>query len=84
VYTQDPQNRTGTGAAFADFLLGNANDSQRGPAYQWGDFNEKRFGTFFQDDWQIRRNLTVNLGVRWDVETPYTEKNNRQRWMPGQ
>jgi hypothetical protein len=67
-----------TGDAFADFLLGNANDSQRGPAYQWGDFNEKRFGTFFQDDWQIRRNLTVNLGVRWDVETPYTEKNNRQ------
>ena len=34
-------------------------------------------GAFFQDDWQIHRNLTVNLGLRWDVETPFTEKNNR-------
>ncbi len=67
-----------TGDAFADFLLGFANDSQRGPAYQWGNFNEKRFGAFFQDDWQLHRNLTLNLGVRWDVETPYTEKNSRQ------
>lgn len=67
-----------TGDAFADFLQGYANDSTRGPAYQWGNFNEKRVGAFFQDDWQLHRNLTVNLGLRWDVETPFTEKYNRQ------
>lgn len=67
-----------TGDAFADFLLGFSNDSTRGPAYQYGNFNEKRVGAFFQDDWQIHRNLTLNLGIRWDVETPFTEKNNRQ------
>jgi hypothetical protein len=64
--------------AFADFLLGFANQSQRGPAYQFGDFNEKRSGAFFQDDWQVRRNLTLNLGIRWDVETPFKEKKLRQ------
>jgi hypothetical protein len=35
-----------TGDAFADFLLSFANQSQRGPAYQFGDFNEKRVGLF--------------------------------------
>lgn len=67
-----------TGDAFADFLLGYANESQRGPAYQFGDFNEKRFGGYMQDDWQVTRNLTLNLGVRWDVETPFKEKKLRQ------
>ena len=64
--------------AFGDFLLGLAKDSQRGPAYQFGDFNEKRVGMHFQDDWQVSRNLTLNLGLRWDVETPFKEKNLRQ------
>ncbi|MEK7406982.1 MAG: TonB-dependent receptor, partial [Acidobacteriota bacterium] len=64
--------------AFADFLLGFANQSTRGPAYQFGDFNEKRVGVFFQDDWQVGRKLTLNLGLRWDVETPFKEKKLRQ------
>lgn len=67
-----------TGDAFGDFLLGYANSSSRGPAYQIGDLNEKRAGAFFQDDWQVNRRLTLNLGIRWDVETPFVEKKMRQ------
>ena len=33
---------------------------------------------FLQDDWKIRRNLTINLGFRWDYETPIWERYNRQ------
>jgi hypothetical protein len=28
-----------------------------------------QFGLFVQDDWQVARKLTLNVGVRWDVET---------------
>ncbi|MBV9081635.1 MAG: TonB-dependent receptor, partial [Acidobacteriaceae bacterium] len=32
---------------------------------------------FVEDDWKLSPRLTLNLGVRWDLFTPYKEKNNR-------
>jgi len=31
------------------------------------------YAGFVQDDWRIRRNLTINLGLRWDYELPWSE-----------
>jgi TonB dependent receptor-like, beta-barrel len=37
----------------------------------------KYYSLFVQDDWKVRPNLTVNLGLRWEYFTPLTSANDR-------
>jgi hypothetical protein len=79
VYTNNPAKSSGTGSAFADFLLGLPAGSSKSSISQGQPFvSYSEFGAFIQDDWRASNRLTVNAGLRWDLFTPPTERDNRQ------
>lgn len=62
-----------TGNAFADFLIGQAGDVNRIVDLHAPRWISHYAALFAQDDWKIRPNLTLNLGLRWSYETPRHE-----------
>src|SRR6185312_17000463 len=68
----------GAGIAEADFLLGLPDDIGGGVnGGTWGQ-RANIFAAFFQDDWRVTPNLTLNLGLRYELHTPWVEVKNRQ------
>lgn len=41
------------------------------------DYHTYYIGSFVQDDWRVSNKLTLNLGLRFDIDTPYREKYGR-------
>jgi hypothetical protein len=67
---------TDSGDGVASFILGYA---ASGSVPINGDFAyaHRYWGLFVQDDWRISTRLTLNLGLRWDYESPSSERYNR-------
>ena len=55
----------------------NADPRTGGPAASQRYFRTSTYAAFVQNDWKMRPNLTLNLGVRWEYFTPLTEKEGR-------
>jgi hypothetical protein len=69
-------NTVATGNALAALLLGWTTqvDVEAGITSSHSNY----FAGFLQDDWKVSRRLTLNIGVRYELETPRTEAQNRQ------
>ncbi len=64
---------TFTGNAFADFLLGLPDFTDFAANGPDGRPFSKHYGMFAQDDWQVSRNLTVNYGLRYEINPPFDD-----------
>jgi hypothetical protein len=66
------------GNSFASYLMGVPNQALVRTTlipyyYRWNEA-----AAFVQNDWKVRPNLTLNLGLRYSLELPRTEKDNHQ------
>jgi hypothetical protein len=77
-------NGSKTGNAYADFLLGvPATMTQDAPVRKTD--NGAYISAFAQDDFRVHPRVTLNLGVRYDVQFPFTDPEDRKlAFVPGQ
>jgi len=70
--------------AYPDYFLGVPTSYSQGAA-QAEDLTNYGLYLFAQDSWKIKPNLTLNYGLRWELNTPYVDSGNRlQTFRPGQ
>ena len=71
------------GVQTADLLAGLSSSMTRSYALIWPNERQWQPGAFFQDDWRATHWLTVNIGTRYDIFAPLTEKYGRiSNWNP--
>jgi len=66
----------GTGGnAFASYLLGYPDLAKRSNSQEL-ELRNRAFSPYVQDDIKLTPRLTLNVGVRWDIQVPFTENHN--------
>jgi carboxypeptidase family protein len=70
-----------TGNDLADMLQDYASSITRVETIVPPAFRASEFAGYVKDDWRVRPKITLNLGVRWDLYTPFTAQNGaKNNW----
>jgi hypothetical protein len=85
-FTQGPNAlaaSTTAGSSIADALLGLADTASTSRLnIATPRFTHSWWQSYYaQDDWRVTRRLTLNMGVRWDLQFPMVDKNNNFDWF---
>jgi hypothetical protein len=76
-FTNNPASPGGTGNAIASMLLGTPSSTVRDlfiPATAHVFTNEANF--YARDEWRVTKRLTLNIGLHYEINTPFHEANN--------
>ncbi|MGB7762866.1 MAG: TonB-dependent receptor [Bryobacteraceae bacterium] len=74
-----------TGNDMADFLLGMASGYSEDGYQGDGHWDNQSWAVYAEDNWKVSRNLTLNLGLRWDgIPHTYEESNQQSGFLPSQ
>ncbi len=76
LYGQVLPTGTGIGSTWASFLLGQYNSVSAGNG-QALMYRRNSWATFAQDTWKVTRKLTLDIGLRWDLQEPLRELHSR-------
>jgi len=69
--------------SYGDYLLGYVNTYNQG-GNQAENLRNTMLALFVQDSWKIKPNVTLNYGLRWELNTPYGDIGHRlQTFRPG-
>jgi len=83
VFTFSSSKTARSGNALSDFVLGLPGTQTQDQPVDAID-NSFFYALFAQDNWRIRPNLTIDLGVRWDLQTAPTDPQNKEStFIPG-
>lgn len=74
-------NGSSGGAPLATFILGTISGFSNTPVEVPGYYRWRYYAGYIQDDWRATPNLTINAGLRYELETPRMEKFNNQAFV---
>ncbi len=74
--TDNPAATGSGGTGFASFMAGLTNGGSINNLHNV-DYFRTTYAFYGQDDWKVAPNLTLNLGLRYEVFLPVTERNNQ-------
>ncbi len=78
-----PSTTVGSGTDLADFLFG-LPDNYYQAAKALSNIRTHQYAAYFQDDWKVKKNLTLNLGIRYEYAEPKYDTQGRSfSFIPG-